>query len=98
MCCNSKIMKMTEESDFKIFIERFAYAKSTNKDKKRIISSTKTRIETTHKVPYSRQTKKGESPKRLESRDKYPLDHALPDVIDHNLLGTSTFTNMFYCY
>ncbi|CAG8507107.1 1875_t:CDS:2 [Funneliformis mosseae] len=79
---------MTMSADyFKIFVERFTCTKSTNNHNKRIISSPKVRNESTRKGPYSRQTIKRESSRHSKSKElKYPLDNALLDVIDHNLL------------
>ncbi|GBB92733.1 hypothetical protein RclHR1_02050006 [Rhizophagus clarus] len=80
---------MAEEldNDFKNFIERFTYMKSTNIEKERNVLSPKTRSKATRKDPYPQQIKKRESLKLSISKvSQYPLDHALPDIIDHNLL------------
>jgi hypothetical protein len=73
-----------DNANFKSFIERFTYMKSTNIDKERNALS-KTRSKATRKDPYPQQIKKRGS---LSKVSQYPLDHALPDIIDHNLLST----------
>ncbi|RIA96892.1 uracil-DNA glycosylase-like protein [Glomus cerebriforme] len=72
---------MTE--DFRSFIERFTYMKPAKDDKKQSGLRPKTRTKATR----SQQIKKRESLKHSNSKVlQYPLDHALPDIIDHNLL------------
>ncbi|RGB38079.1 uracil-DNA glycosylase-like protein [Rhizophagus diaphanus] len=70
--------------DFKSFIERFAYMKTTSIDKERSGLSPKTRSKATRKDPYPQQIKKRKL--SISKVSQYPLDHALPDIIDHNLL------------
>src|SRR5687767_8859119 len=82
------------DNDFKYFIGRFAYTKPTNNDKKPIVSSLKTRDKVTCRDPYSPRIKKRKSPKSSNSKvSQYPLDHALSDIIDHNLLSMLKCTN-----
>ena len=94
------IVVMKEESDnknnnsFKYFIGRFAYTKPTNNDKEPIVPSLKTRDKVTCRDSYPQRIKKRKSPKNSNSKvSQYPLDHALSDIIDHNLLSMLKCTN-----
>src|SRR3954452_1670317 len=87
-------MKETSDNnDFKYFIGRFAYTKPTNNDKKPTVSTLKTLNKVTRKEPYPQRIKKHKSRKTNSKVSQYPLDHALSDIIDHNLLGTLKCTN-----